>query len=177
MIVLGLGYAAYTYGMTRVSDTIQVNGETVAVETASATEAGESSVAGLTPEQDADWQRFKQTARELAPQYDYPVKVIIAQAALESSRGTSRFARERFNYFGIGAFDSAPDRAYTYDNIEHGIIEYMRFVQERFPEAYAARSNPDRMIELLVENKMGRKYATDPDYVAKLRDLPEWKES
>ena len=176
MIALGLGFAAYTYVMTRVSDTIHVNGETVAGEIASAKEAGESSVEGLTPEQAANWQSFKQAAIELAPQYDYPVKVIIAQAALESRRGTSRFARERFNYFGIGAFDSNPDRAYTYDNMEHGIIEYMRFVKERFPEAYAARSNPDRMIELLVDNKMGRKYATDPDYVAKLRDLPEWKE-
>ena len=176
MIALAFVYAAYTYVMTPVSDTIHVNGEPVAEEIASAKEAGESSVEGLTPEQDANWQSFKQAAIDLAPQYDYPVKVIIAQAALESRRGTSRFARERFNYFGIGAFDSDPDKARTYDNMEQGIVEYMKFVKERFPEAYEARSNPDRMIELLVDNKMGRKYATDPDYVAKLRNLPEWNE-
>lgn len=129
----------------------------------------------LSPEQTSTWNDFIRAAHKLAPIYDYPVKVIIAQGALESGRGTSQYAIERFNYFGIGAFDSNPDSAYTYGNLDQGIIEYMRFVKTRFPEAYAARSNPDRMIELLKSNDAGRMYATDPNYVHKLESLPEWR--
>jgi hypothetical protein len=131
----------------------------------------------LTPEQTSNWYDFVRAAHKLAPIYDFPVKVILAQGALESARGTSKYATERFNYFGIGAFDSDPDQAYTYENMDQGIIEYMRFIKARFPEAYAARSNPDRMVELLKENGMGRQYATDPNYVQKLKALPEWREN
>lgn len=125
----------------------------------------------LTPEQSADWQDFQNAARQLAPIYDFPVKVIIAQAALESGRGTSRFARERNNYFGIGAYDRDPNLAFTYSNLQQGIVEYMHLIKTRYPEAYAARSNPDRMIELIRANG----YATDEAYVQKIKSLPEWR--
>lgn len=129
----------------------------------------------LTPAEAQDWESMKAMARKLAPLYDYPANVIIAQMALESQRGTSRFCRERNNCLGIGAYDSNPDAAFSFDNKEQGIIEYMRLVKTRFPEAYAHRNNPEQLVNLLENNSMGRKYATDSAYVTKLMSLPEWK--
>jgi flagellum-specific peptidoglycan hydrolase FlgJ len=31
------------------------------------------------------------------------------------------------------------------------------------------------MIDLLVNNPEGKMYATDPEYVSKLKSLPEWR--
>ena len=129
----------------------------------------------LTPEQEQDWDAMKRMARKLAPLYEFPEKVIIAQMALESNRGRSHYCVERHNCFGIGAYDSNPDMAFYFENKEQAIIEYMRLIKSNFHEAYAARSNPDQMIELLVQNVRGVQYATDPLYVTKLRNLPEWR--
>ena len=128
----------------------------------------------LTPEEEQDWEGMKRMAQKVAPLYEIPVKVIIAQMALESGRGTSNFCMERNNCFGIAAYDSNPDAAWWFVNKEQGMIEYMRIIRDNFPEAYAQRANPDRMIELLVDNSQGKKYATDPSYVTKLRSLAEW---
>lgn len=126
----------------------------------------------LTPEEQSDWNAFIRAAHKLAPIYDYPVKVILAQAALESARGTSKYARERKNFFGFTCYDRDPDRYCSYfENQEQGILEYMRLIKNSYPEAYANRANPDRMIELI---KAGG-YATDPLYVQKIKALPEWK--
>jgi hypothetical protein len=123
-----------------------------------------------------DWEAIKANIRRIAPVYDFPVKVAIAQAALESGRGNSTYCRVRRNCFGINAVDWNPDLAYWFSSYNEGVIEYMRLIKHNFPEAYEARSNPDRMIELLKENSEGKMYATDPDYVTKLRSLPEWRE-
>lgn len=122
----------------------------------------------------AGWDGFKDAARQLAPLYDYPLSVLLSQAALESNRGNSDFARNRHNWFGIGAYDNDPNLAFHYDNDAQCIIEYMRLVKQNFPEAYAARHNPDQMVHLLESNNDGIQYATDPAYVAKLEALPEW---
>ena len=129
----------------------------------------------LTPEQEQDWDAMKRMARKLAPLYEFPEKVIIAQMALESNRGRSHYCVERHNCFGIGAYDFNPDMAFYFENKEQAIIEYMRLIKSNFSEAYSARSNPERMIELLVKNPRGVQYATDPLYVSKLKSLPEWK--
>lgn len=130
----------------------------------------------LTPVEEQDWEGMKQMARNIASLYNFPVNVILSQMALESARGTSNYCVERNNCFGIAAYDSNPDAAWTFENKEQGMIEYVRLIRETFPEAWAERSNPDRMIELLVSNSSGLQYATDPDYVAKLKSLPEWSE-
>lgn len=137
-----------------------------------ATELDENSLPVLTPEQQASWEAFKRAAHKLAPLYNYPAKVVIAQAALESARGTSRFAQERNNYFGFTCYDRDPEKYCAhFDSIDEGIIEYLRLIKYRYPNAYAQRANPDRMIELI--HKGG--FATDPDYVAKIKSLPEWR--
>jgi flagellum-specific peptidoglycan hydrolase FlgJ len=126
----------------------------------------------LTPKQLTKWEHFKKKAEELAPIYDYPAKVIISQAALESTRGTSKYAVERNNYFGFACYDADPDANCAYfQNQEQGIIEYMRLIKNRYPKAYSSRKNPEKMIELIKEGG----YATDPNYVAKIKGLKEWK--
>ena len=49
----------------------------------------------------------------------------------------------------------------------------MEFIKDgsRYKEAYAARSDPKKMVELI--KKAG--YATDPDYVNKVTNTPEFQ--
>jgi hypothetical protein len=125
-----------------------------------------------TPEPPAkDWDQFIEKVKLIARIYDYPVKVAAAQAAIESSHGNSKFAKERFNFFGIKAYDWNPDLASSYSSPEECIIEYMRLIKTSYPQAYAVRANPEQMIELI---KAGG-YATDPNYVWKVEHTQEWR--
>lgn len=125
----------------------------------------------LTPSQVQTWEEMKRMAVRLAPLYNYPARVIIAQMALESGRGTSKYCVKRNNCFGMGAYDSNPDKAFYFENKEQAILEYMRLIKNRYPEAYAQRENPEDMIRAI---KAGG-YATDPHYIAKVTKLPEWR--
>ena len=51
-------------------------------------------------------------------------RYILAHAAVESAWGTSKYAKQYHNYFGIGAFDSNPDNAknYNHSTLRDGII-------------------------------------------------------
>ena len=119
---------------------------------------------------DPKWHEVVDSIKKIAPIYDFPIKIAIAQAALESRRGTSNHAKDRNNYFGLGAYTNNPDAAMRFDNAEQCIIAYMQLIKNKFPLAYAQRDNPQRMIELI---KAGN-YATDPDYIVKVTSLPEW---
>jgi flagellum-specific peptidoglycan hydrolase FlgJ len=111
------------------------------------------------------WEGFKKAAYEVASIHDYPVKVIIAQAALESARGTSKYAKERSNYFGMTCFDRDPEKYCSrYDNAKQSIISYMQLIKNKYPVAYSHRDDPVRMVKEI--KKAG--YATDPHYVAKV---------
>jgi flagellum-specific peptidoglycan hydrolase FlgJ len=132
----------------------------------------------LTPvpvKQAENWNDFISSAMKIAPIYNYPVKVLLAQAALESNRGLSQYALQRNNYFGMNAVDWDPDQAYWYENQEQAMVDYIITVRSNFPEAWASRENPDRMIELLENNADGRMYATDPNYVYKVTHQAEWR--
>ena len=102
--------------------------------------------------------------------YGIPWETVMAQGILESASGTSYFARERNNFFGIGAFDSNPDNAFSYPTPEAGWEGYYKniavtptyrnhgvFQGETITNPYAyARA---------IKNAG---YATDPNYVSKL---------
>jgi flagellum-specific peptidoglycan hydrolase FlgJ len=130
----------------------------------------------LNPQQQVNWEIFVQNAKAIAPAFDFPVKVLLAQAALESGHGTSNIAVQKNNWFGMNAIDSDPNQAFAYPNSIQSMIDYMIRVRDNYTDAYAARNNPDRMIELLEENSQGLRYATDGSYVEKLRSLPEWRQ-
>lgn len=59
---------------------------------------------------------------------------ILAHAGLESGWGTSYYAKNYHNYFGIGAFDDDPDNAINYSNyeMEDGIIEGAKWIKENY---------------------------------------------
>jgi flagellum-specific peptidoglycan hydrolase FlgJ len=122
------------------------------------------------------WLEFKQAAQKVAKIYNFPVKVILAQGALESAHGTSNYCVTRNNCLGIGAVDWNPDQAYTYENMEQSIVEYCRLIRKNFPQAWEARSNPDMVIFRLKVNRDGLMYATDPNYIDKVKSMEEWKQ-
>lgn len=123
----------------------------------------------------SDWDTFVEQVKALAPVYDYPVNVVLAQAALESGHGSSGFAKERHNYFGFKCYDGREQEMCAYFSTPaESAIEYMRLIKysPRYAKAYAVRNNPDQMIEEI--SKAG--YATDPNYAAKVKSMKEWNQ-
>lgn len=59
---------------------------------------------------------------------------ILAHAAIESAWGTSYYATNYHNYFGIGAFDSNPDNAVNYgnDSMENGLINGATWIANNY---------------------------------------------
>lgn len=121
------------------------------------------------------WEDFKKSAEEIAPIYNYPVQLLLSQAAHESNRGLSQYAQERNNYFGMCAYDWNPDSACWYENEKQGIISYILNIRDTFPEAWEQRDNPEEMLRLLQNNSRGNFYASDPNYVSKVMNTPEWR--
>lgn len=127
------------------------------------------------PRKEYTWSEFINIAKKVAPMYNYPLKVLVAQAAIESGHGESSFARQRYNYFGIGAYDSDPNQAFSYENPEQCIIDYILTIKRNFPEAWDNRENPEQLVRLLKDNSYGMYYASDPNYVAKVMGTFEWR--
>ena len=72
---------------------------------------------------------FIQASREtgLNPIY------ILAHAIIETGSGTSYLARDRYNFFGIAAYDSNPGAAYAMgDNVDEGIINGAKWIRRNF---------------------------------------------
>lgn len=61
-------------------------------------------------------------------------RYILAHAAVESAWGTSNYAINHHNYFGIGAFDSNPDNAKNYGNngMEAGLVNGAVWIRENY---------------------------------------------
>lgn len=123
------------------------------------------------------WEEFTIAARKVSKIYNFPVNVVLAQGALESAHGRSNFCQKRNNCLGIGAYDSNPDNAFVYENMEQSVVEYMRLIRQNFPEAWAQRQNPDMVIFRLKYNSKHNFYASDSEYVGKVKAMPEWKEN
>ncbi len=68
----------------------------------------------------ADW------AMEFSIQYGVPWEVAIAQGILESASGTSPQAINKYNFHGIGAFDSDPSQAKTFASPREGWEGYFK---------------------------------------------------
>ena len=81
---------------------------------------------GLSGQQVAFVEQYHDIAVELSIKYGIPWETVVAQGILESASGTSSYARNRNNFFGIGAFDSNPDNAFRYATPEEGWEGYYR---------------------------------------------------
>lgn len=81
---------------------------------------------------------FIQASREtgLNPIY------ILAHAIIESGSGTSYLARNRYNFFGIAAYDNNPGAAYAMGgNVDEGIINGAKWIKRNFyDEGYTTLS-------------------------------------
>lgn len=120
------------------------------------------------------WDDFKLSCKKIAKIYNFPVNVALAQAALESRRGTSNLAQGRNNYFGLGAYDANPNLAFAFDNPQQSIIYYMSLIRFNpiYAKAWAVKDSP----KLMLEEIKNAGYATDPEYIAKVESMPEWSE-
>ena len=120
---------------------------------------------------DAFINRVGKAARSLWKPYHIYPSVMVAAACLESDYGNSDFARERKNYFGIGAFDSNPGNAYSYKTEKQAMEAYPKvFWSGKDSVGYRKvilSPNADRQAMAVHESA----YATDPDYYTKLRDI------
>ena len=94
----------------------------------------------------------------------HPISVILAQAALESGWGTSRFFREGSNIFGIWSFDENEERIKAkgsngvylkkYDSYVESVDDYMLILgrspkYEEFRKARMETDDPNELIQYL----------------------------
>lgn len=69
----------------------------------------------------------------IAKQYNIDVKYLFAHAALESAYGTSNIARDKNNFFGIGAYNATPySSAYSYPSFEEGLRAGAEFIKTNY---------------------------------------------
>ncbi|MDO4612024.1 MAG: glucosaminidase domain-containing protein [Candidatus Saccharibacteria bacterium] len=129
---------------------------------------GEAS-SGLTATQAGFVDQYHDIAANLSVQYGIPWETVMAQGILESAAGTSRFATERNNFFGIGAFDSNPDNAFRYDTPTDGWRGYYQNIAKtatyRNHGVFQGDAITDPYVYLAAIKAAG--YATDPAYIEK----------
>lgn len=72
---------------------------------------------------------------EAAKESELDPKYIIAHAGLESAWGTSPIAEDKYNFFGIGAFNHDPyNSAKTFDSFKQGIIEGAKWIKRNYTD-------------------------------------------
>ena len=117
-------------------------------------------------------------------QITHPVSIVLAQAALETGWGQSRFFRDGNNAFGIWSYNSLDDRMHSlsnrdgvkiylrkYDGILESVMDYYRTISRSwaFTEFVAKRRESDNPFELIWYLNM---YSESRyDYVQKLGEL------
>lgn len=132
-----------------------------------------NTTAGLSELQASFVDAYHDIAQNLSVEYGIPWETVVAQGILESAAGTSNFARTRNNFFGIGAFDSNPDNAFSYDTPEEGWRGYYENIRKtatyRNHGVFAGETitNPYAYAQAIKDAG----YASDPTYVEKLSKL------
>ncbi len=134
--------------------------------------SGETS-AGLSETQAGFVDKYHDIAESLSIQYGIPWETVVAQGILESAAGTSYFATNRNNFFGIGAFDSNPNNAYAYATPTEGWQGYYKNIAVtptyRNHGAFRGETITDPYAYLVAIKAAG--YATDARYVEKVSKL------
>ena len=120
--------------------------------------------AGLSDLQAAFVDTYHDIAAQLGAEYGIPWEAVMAQGIYESGAGTSPYARERNNFFGINAVDSNPDLAYGYPTPQDGWKGYFEFINNnsRYREhgAFNYPNNPYEYIKAI----LSANYATKATY-------------
>lgn len=111
-------------------------------------------------------QQYLPIAEKIEKEFGISKWMTLAQAGLESGWGKSGFAQGRNNFFGLAAYDSNPDMAWSFPTAEDSFRAYGRLLSSdpRYSRAYESRLNPEMMVREI--KRAG--YASDPDYVNKV---------
>lgn len=127
--------------------------------------------AGLSSLQSAFVDTYHDIAVQLSAEYGIPWEAVMAQGILESASGTTKYARERNNFFGLGAVDSNPDQAYSFSSAQAGWKGYYEFIKNnpRYARAGAFNYPSDPYGYIAAIKSAG--YATDPNYIEKVTSL------
>lgn len=125
-----------------------------------------------TPDPRTSWNNFAHMVRNVVTPLGYDANALIRQMANESTWGTSPFAKERYNYGGIGAYDRNPDNAFSFESPEAYLDYYLGMIENRFPEAYKVRGNGEAYIQALKDAN----YATNPNYVWDVMNTPMYRD-
>lgn len=129
--------------------------------------------AGLSTTQAAFVDQYHDIAQQLSVEYGIPWETVVAQGILESAAGTSSFAVNRNNFFGIGAFDSNPNNAFSYATPEEGWRGYYENIRKtstyRNHGVFKEPNITDPYAYTQAIKDAG--YATDPNYVSKVHQL------
>lgn len=84
---------------------------------------------------------------------------LISHSAEETGWGTSNILRTKFNFFGIGAFDSSPyQSAYNYDGFKAGLVAGAKWIFENY-----ANKGQSTLYTMRWNNNV-HQYATNPDW-------------
>lgn len=127
--------------------------------------------AGLSALQSEFVDKYHTIAIQLSSEYGIPWEAVMAQGILESASGTSKFARERNNFFGINAVDSDPNKATSYSTPQEGWKGYYEFIKNNSRYAAAGAFNYKNDPYGYIQAIKNAGYATDPNYVPKISAL------
>lgn len=132
--------------------------------------ADASSFGSLSAQQVAFVETYHDIAVMHSINYGIPWETVMAQGILESASGTSSFAINRNNFFGIGAFDKNPNKAFRYATPEEGWEGYYKNIRAtstyRAHGVFAGDTVTDPYAYLAAIKAAG--YATDEKYVDKV---------
>lgn len=126
---------------------------------------------GLSALQSAFIDQYHSIAIALGAEYGIPWEAVMAQGILESASGTSKYARERNNFFGINAVDSNPDKATRFASPLEGWRGYFEFIKKNSRYAKAGAFNYKNDPYGYIQAIKNAGYATDPNYVPKVSKL------
>ena len=130
---------------------------------------GGTAAAGLSAQQAAFLDKYHDIAEKLSIEYGIPWEAVLAQGILESGAGTSDFAVNRNNFFGINAVDHNPGQATTFATPEEGFRGYYDFIADnrRYREQGAFQGVNITDPYAYIKTIKAAGYATDPEYVSK----------
>ncbi len=138
------------------------------------------------------WTDFMRTAAKVAKQEQYPLSVLLGQAAMETGRdpnnapgnnwfgmkgeGTGGSNNLATQEFGGGGYYNENDDFASYKNMEDSIHAYINTIKRTptYKEAYKTYSmtkDPSRLLSLI----KGSGYATSPTYAQDVSQTPEYK--
>ncbi len=95
-------------------------------------------------------------------------RYILAHAIHETGWTVSKIARDKNNFFGIGAFDASPyASAYNWTGVEAGIIGGAKWIEEH----YYSSSYHQNTIYKMRHNNGTHEYATDSGWANKIANI------